>query len=131
MIVSKEKPKIYDRLHKEFGIDWEQGFCIVWGDVCHSKYDVRPDLFAHEETHSNQQMILGPEIWWNAYINDTEFRLSQEVEAYRNQIKYIKEHTREMSRPVRRFAIDTMCKQLASSVYGNIISYKKAKELLK
>lgn len=131
MIVSKEKPKIYERLHKKFGIDWEQGICIVWGDTCHSKYDVRPDLFAHEEVHCNQQKSMGPEIWWETYITTPSFRLSQELEAYKAQIKYLREHVEEHSREVRRFAIDMMCKQLASPVYGNIVSYKKAKELLK
>lgn len=130
MILSKEKPKIYDRLFEAFGISWERGICIVWGDTCHSINDVRPDLWAHEEVHCEQQRFMGPDIWWETYITNSEFRLNQEVEAYRAQIKYLRDHSDEMSRDVRRFAIDSMCKNLAGPMYGYIVTYKKAKELI-
>ena len=131
MIISKEIPAILKRLEEAFGIDWEDGYCIVWGDTCHSKYDVPPDIYAHEEVHCEQQRLLGPEIWWESYINDTDFRTQQELEAYKVQIKFIKDHPEMHSRSVRRFAIDYICKKFSSETYGNIISYKKAKELLK
>lgn len=131
MKISKEKPKIYDRLHKEFGVQWGKGICIVWGDTCFSKNDIRDDLLAHEEVHVEQQKLMGPEIWWETYINDRTFRLNQEVEAYRAQIKFIKEHPGNSSRDLRRHVFRMLAKELAGSMYGNIISEKKALELLK
>lgn len=130
MLISKEKPPIYNRLHEIFGIDWEKGICIVWGDTCHSINDVRSDLYIHEEVHVHQQKALGPKIWWETYITDKSFRLSQELEAYQAQVDFIMKSP-ELSRAVRRNARDYLAKELAGDIYGNMVSVKKAKELLK
>lgn len=131
MTHSKERPKIFDRIEATFGIKWDDGYCVVWGDVVHSKYDIAPDLMAHEETHSIQQKTFGPAVWWETYLTDPSFRLSQELEAYKVQIKYLHDHAEETTRDQRRFAFDFFAKQLSGETYGHLITYKKAKELLK
>lgn len=130
MKISKECPELYKILKERFNVDWDKGICIVIGDICHSKNDLLPDLFEHELTHSNQQKVVGIEMWWRLYIENDDFRLRQEVEAYRNQIKWMKKHTEVMSRDIRRQRIDSCAKQLSGPMYGNIVTYKKAKELL-
>lgn len=88
------------------------------------------DLIVHEETHRDQQMsYLTPGEWWEKYLEDPEFRLSQEVEAYRNQYReFIKKcHDRnKIFLFVHRIAGD-----LSSSLYGNMIDYQKAIKLIK
>ncbi len=131
MIFSKEKPKIYDVLHRKFGVNWETGIAITYGDTCYCKNDLLPDLIAHEQVHIEQQRFLGPEVWWTTYIEDPEFRLRQEVEAYRAQVKWINEHIEVMSRNERRYRIRNMAIDLNSHVYGHIIGYDEALKLIK
>jgi hypothetical protein len=50
-----------------------------------------PDLEEHEKVHFKQQERGGAELWWERYIQDSEFRLEQEVEAYGRQYKFYKE----------------------------------------
>lgn len=133
MEISKEKPKIYDLLHDKFGVEWEDGIAITYGNVVYSKNDLRPDLKVHEQVHIDQQTFPGmsPELWWKRYIDDSEFRLKQEVEAYREQVKFFQRNVGLMSRNNRRHWISQLAKDLSGSMYGNVISYEKALLLIK
>lgn len=131
MFTSKEKPKIYETLKKKFGINWETGIAITYGDTCHSKNELPPDLVAHEEVHVAQQRMFGPEAWWTTYIEDPDFRLRQEVEAYRAQVKYLNDHTELMSRNERRYRIRNMAIDLNSHVYGFVVNFEEALKLIK
>ena len=68
-------------------------FC--YGKSIYSPFNrkVTPDVEIHEEVHSKQQEACGnPEMWYYKYINDPEFRLEQEVEAYGTQYAFIKKY---------------------------------------
>lgn len=97
-------------------------FCF--GDVVHNPFNiqVKRDLEIHEAVHSKQQGSE-PALWWDRYLKDVEFRLSQEVEAYAFQLKYIKS---ELPERIYRFFLDKISEMLSSSMYGNIISKSKA-----
>lgn len=133
MQIKKEKPKIYDTLHEKFGIDWEDGFAIAYGDTVYSKNDLRPDLKVHEQVHLDQQNVPGmsPELWWKRYIDEDSFRLGQETEAYQAQVEFFRKNTQLMSRNSRRAWISRLAEELSGSTYGFIIDYKKALELIK
>lgn len=81
-------------------------------------------LMEHEKTHAKQQEVMGVEQWWDRYLLDDQFRLRQELEAYRAQYRSLK------SRPERRRVLMKISKDLASSIYGKIISKEQAKELI-
>lgn len=138
MKTSKEIPKIYNILKAQFGIDWDKGICITYGDTCYSKNEIRADLMAHEEVHEEQQKLMGPEVWWKTYLEDKTFRLNQEVEAYQVQLKFLLDGSRILNRAGRRLWIkngypkylSALAKDLSSSVYGNMVNYTKALELL-
>ena len=51
--------------------------------------DLPPDLRVHEATHLQQQGE-DPAAWWDQYLNDTEFRYQQELEAYGYQMAFVK-----------------------------------------
>lgn len=86
------------------------------------------DLEVHESVHIAQQADIGAEEWWNRFLDDPEFRLSQELEAYRAQWRFIEENkNRKMKRMMFRSIIDS----LTSSIYGNMITKKEAERLLK
>lgn len=135
---SSEYPPNWPTLIKIFkgAINWDNGIIITWGDTYYSKKPVAPDLVAHETVHMNQQMQTegGPEKWWERYYMDPVFRLHQEVEAYRAQLAFYKNSLMNVSRPERKFksrkAAESMAMALSSEIYGNIIGYNQALELI-
>ena len=128
MIISKEKPVVYERCKEVFGVEWEKGIIITYGESIHCINDLsnRPDLIVHEQTHIDQQTKYGVEAWWDRYFIDKEFRLDQEVEAYRNQVKYMKEN---YPRPYRRALIKSLCRDM-STLYKGMCTESEAMELI-
>jgi len=85
------------------------------------------DLIAHESVHFVQQRTVGgPEAWWRRYIDEPQFRLEQEVEAYRAQWKVL------MRRPKReRFArLYAITCDLGGPMYGNLVTPAEARRLI-
>lgn len=125
MNFSNEKPPIFEECKKRFGISWDS-VIITYGDTIYSKERPIDNLIVHEKVHIEQQTKLEKDIWWDRYFNDKDFRLSQELEAYKAQVKFIREN---YSRPERR----RWEKHIYSSFvkdYGGIITKELAKELL-
>ena len=89
--------------------------------------ELPPDLIAHEEVHVSQQADIGADEWWDRYLNDVDFRLAQEVQAYRTQWDYA---LANYNRSHRRQLLDYICEALASAMYGKIVSKKEARELI-
>ena len=121
---------LYGRLRAKFGIDWDDpkvAIFITYGDTVYSKYPLTPDLEIHEGTHIKQQEAIGKERWWDLYIENKKFRLSQEVEAYRNQIKFMKEnYDRKKRKEVEKWIYYEMV-----FLYGDMCaSEDEAKKLL-
>lgn len=86
------------------------------------------DLEVHEAIHIVQQREMGAEEWWDKFLDDPEFRLSQELEAYRAQWKFIEENkNRNMKRAMFKHIVDS----LTSSIYGNMVTRKDAEKLLR
>lgn len=126
MKLSTRIPPIYLRLKKKFGINWDKGVIIAYGNVVYCKFEISPDLIVHEQTHIKQQLDYGVEKWWDRYLEDKDFRLSQELEAYKNQANYLKE-----KKPKGYYdRLEKICKDISSSMYGNIISYEEASNLI-
>jgi len=104
------------------------GIIFTYGDTIFNpdKGLIDEALLAHESTHSRQQG-KDPEAWWNRYLTDTKFRTEQELEAYRNQYKYAVEH---YTRQMRKQLLKTISKDLASAMYGNIMTREEAREAI-
>ena len=63
MKISHKKPKIYDKCREVFGVDWDKGIIMTYGDTAYCKYDLPDHLIAHEETHTRQQAKYGIDKW--------------------------------------------------------------------
>lgn len=100
---------------------------IAYGDSIYTDGVVNYLKVIHENTHLKQQKELDKDKWWDKYIADPEFRLSQEVEAYSNEAKAAKETIKD--RNTRYLYIRQIILDISSEMYGNIISYEKAKKL--
>jgi len=87
MKIEVKKPPIWDEAHKHFEID-DTCTIYTWGDtICNpANLLLSQELIDHESVHGMQQMAIGgPEIWWQNYLADSDFRLRMEAEAYARQ----------------------------------------------
>jgi len=128
MKLSKKIPKIYTKCKKIFGVNWNKGIIITYGNTIYCKYKLPKEKIIHEKTHIKQQTKYGVKKWWSKYFKDTKFRLNQELEAYRNEWEFIQNNIIGIQKKrlmLKRIAID-----LSSDIYGNIIDYKTALNLV-
>lgn len=101
MKYSNEKPPVYDECHRRFGVEWDKGLIIAYGDTVYAKnLPIPPQKEVHEATHIKQQNGQ-PDQWWDKYFTDKAFRLSQEVEAYRNEISFVKRYCKDKNKVTR------------------------------
>jgi hypothetical protein len=116
MNFSHEKPPIYEKCHQIFGVNWDDGMVFTYGDTVYSKGIIPKDLEAHEGTHIKQQAEMGKDVWWERYFVDKDFRLSQEIEAYKNQIIYLNENC---NRSYRKMIMKHIYKSMVK-LYGDM-----------
>lgn len=129
MVIVQALPPNYDLIARKFYIANNPRIVFTYGDRLYNPGGgpIDDHLLVHEKIHEQQQLTMGVDEWWKIYIEDPEFRLTQEVEAYRAQYSFLKEH---YSRAYRRKVLDHICSDLSSPIYGNIVSKKQAKDLI-
>lgn len=130
MKISHEKPPIYDALVESFGINWDDGIVITYGDTLHTKEgnNIPQDLVVHEKTHTRQQSAFGLDDWWKYYIANPTFRMEQEAEAYRNQWQFISQNTKDRNEAFRRKM--KIVQDFSSPIYGNIVTHSEALKII-
>ena len=127
MKFSKERPPIMDRLEKAFGVKWGGDLVIAYGDTIYHTNKLDPSVIVHESVHIKRQK--DPQQWWESFIRDPKFRFGEELLAYREQYKFLKDITRdrnELARHWYRLATD-----LSGKMYGNVVSHQEALKLIK
>lgn len=125
---SQEIPEIYFDLKSKFGVDWDKGIVIAYGDTIYSKDPIPDHLFVHEKTHITQQRKLGAREWYRRYITEDSFRLQQEIEAYQNQVRFIKINIRD--REKKNKMVIKLAHDLSGKIYGNILSFDDALKII-
>lgn len=126
--ISNEKPKIYDRLQKEFGIDWDKGIIITYGGVIYCKSGtLSPDLLVHEMVHVKQQEGWDADEYVEKYISDVEFRLQMEIEAYKAQADWLRKNVKDRNKLHR--ILNHIWISMSSN-YGGMISYSDAQKTI-
>lgn len=88
---------MYKKVVDRFRVDWHKGVILTYGDIIYTKFELPNDLLKHEETHVRQQMAYkgGKDAWFERYLADDQFRLDNELEAYRRQYRYAKENIKD------------------------------------
>lgn len=81
-------------------------------------------LIAHEEVHLRQQCD-DPEMWWERYLADPEFRFQEELEAHRAEWATARRIIRDRNRSAR--ILTAIARRLASPLYGSLVSFREAK----
>lgn len=106
------------------------GIIFAYGDrVYNPSGNELPDhVIVHESVHFEQQKESGPATWWARYLQDNEFRLSQEVEAYQAQYRYL---CATSDRGHRRRILKKIIHDLSGAMYGKMLTKKEAEALIK
>ena len=129
MAIIKAYPPNYKEIKKVFK-DLPDSAIFTYGSVIYApNNDLNPILMRHEEIHSQQQKEMGVEKWWDRYLRDANFRLSQEVEAFQQEYRLAKKLIKDRNSLAR--LLFSMAKNLSAPMYGKIISYQQAFEAIK
>lgn len=114
---------LLEEYRKHFKIT--DGTIFAYDNCIYTNHDLPHDLLIHELTHLEQQKRDGLHYWVTNYLNDTNYRLKQESEAYKRQLESIKD--RNWRAKIRMESATN----LSSDLYGNIISFQEALNMLK
>ena len=101
---------------------------FVFKETIYANATPPPDVIIHEVAHMGQQKKVKPKKWIRRYLTEPQFRLDNELEAYKKQIKWLKVNVKDRN---EIFGIrDESARHLSSALYGGIISYNEAMEEL-
>lgn len=124
-------PPNIDAIAARFG-DAARGGTVVFAYAPHvyvpSGRPLAAPLEAHERLHLEQQGD-DPAGWWDRYLSDDDFRLSQELAAFRLEWKVARKlyRDRERAQQIRR----GLARRLSSPLYGRLVTYQKALRLIR
>jgi len=125
-VLTSEEPAIMPTLIEQFGVSFDDVVVTV-GNKIHTKYALTADLLEHELVHVKQQTAYegGSDAWWQRYLVDEKFRLSQEIEAYRVQYNFLRGTMKDRN----KLAVQAhrIAATLSGPMYGNCISFAAAK----
>lgn len=130
MEIVYDYPPNYDAISKVFDIKDKPGIVFTYGFKLYvpggKGVEIDRHLMIHEETHARQQAEMGIEKWWEHYLSNQSFRLTSELEAYRNQYRSMG----SLSLSQRRGYLDHIVKDLSGAMYGNVVSQEDAYRLV-
>ena len=120
----KDFPPNIAEIRAKFNIGNEVVFC--WGEILYNPLGayIDPYLQEHEETHSIQQQAIGVVAWWDRYLEDKDFRLSQESEAYRAQYAFAREKITDKDK--LSDYLSSLAIAMSGEIYGNMCTYDYA-----
>jgi hypothetical protein len=107
----------------------QPGIIFCYGQKIYnpSKVELTRPILVHEGVHAERQ--TDPEAWWGRYLTDPEFRFNEELPAHIAEAKAFGEDNPD--RWKRRAYISLVAKKLSSPVYGNVVSFEKARAILR
>ena len=126
----KEAPNL-QLLKDTFGVS-EGDIIIAYGDKIYSpNKQITHDLLVHEMVHCERQGYNEriAERWWERYMLDKEFRLAEEILAYRQQYLYCCRVYTDRNR--RHKILHSLAKELAHERYGKLCSHSEAMQFLR
>lgn len=130
MEIVYSNPPNYDEVAAAFDIKDNRGVVFTYGNKLYvpggRRVQIDMPLMKHEEVHAHQQKKMGIEEWWERFLEDPAFRLSQELEAYREQYRNMASLPLEH----RIGYLDHIAADLAGAMYGNLLTKDEAKAVI-
>ena len=107
-----------------------EGNIFAWAPIIYNPGggELSEALIGHEKVHFAQQGG-NPAKWWRKFLKDPEFRLSQELEAHREEYRVFCWFNRDRNAQARYLL--HVAKRLAKPMYGGIITVTEAREQIK
>jgi hypothetical protein len=109
---------LLERYKAKFAIN--ENIIFAYNDIIYTNFELPEHLIIHEKTHLKQQQKIGLDKWVDSYLGDNDFRMKVEIEAYRNQLKSVKDRNQ------RNLLKISCARDLSSTLYDNITSYENA-----
>lgn len=130
MKIAYDYPPNYAELKKVFKLEGHENVIFTYGDTLYIPAGegtvIDKPLMKHEETHSRQQKEMGVQWWWDRFLSEPNFRMEQEIEAYRNQYAAMG----DLPLQQRQAYVTHMAKDLSSEIYGNIMKFEDAVKVI-
>ena len=103
---------------------------FAYGDTIYNPFwvEVRKDVEKHEEVHSKRQG-KDPDLWWNKYLTDRDFRLEEELIACAIQYKFLKDTLG--SSKLTDWALENIATSLSGELYNLGISFGEVKSKIR
>lgn len=129
MKVLNQEPPNYQEIIAAFPAAESAEVVMTYGDCIYNPKSLRlrEDVMFHESIHANQQGN-DPVAWWKKYIEDPEFRISQELQAYGAQLAFLRKFR---TGPAIAIALKNLAHFASSPVYGNAITMPEALKRIK
>ncbi len=108
--------------------DWSKGY-LAYGDEIYCCQAPEDHIIVHELVHIQQQKEIGLEEWWDRWLLDTAFRLSQEIPAYHEQYSFLR--SQGMDRNTLHRILYQMASFISGKEYGYLIPHGEAMERIK
>ncbi len=126
MTVVKGYPPNIGEIRARFGEKAIEDAVLTYGTQIYSPgtLSLPGHLMRHERVHSRQQGA-NPALWWERYLKDAEFRMEQELEAYREQYDFFSDVQKDRN-IVAKF-LHKLCLDLSGPMYGRCIDYRTAR----
>lgn len=123
MILKQHQFKRIEEYKKVFKVT--EGTIFAYDGNIYANSPLPQHLIIHETVHLERQKEMGADKWVDKYLTDKEFRLNEEILAYREQLKSIK------NRDERAKLLIKCSQDLSSPLYGNIVTFFEALKLLR
>lgn len=132
MTVVDGRPPNFDKIIKVFPLASRAGVMFAYGWTLYAPgFTARtvPDelLYAHEPVHAIQHTTYegGIGAWWDRYMEDIDFRFSQELPAHVAEFRYLVSLAHARKRALRETA-----EKLAAPLYGSMRSVEECQRLI-
>lgn len=130
MKIIQDWPPNIEKIKRVFDLsDTKPVFC--WGNIIYNPHNLPLEMhiIVHEEVHEKQQEKIGVKKWWDKYLEDKDFRLSQEIPAYQAQYQFVMGIVKDRNK-LARF-LHLIASDLSGKLYGNMVQYNEAVQKIK
>lgn len=92
------------------------------------RHRIDEPLYTHE-SHHIQQQGTNPQAWWQRYLHDVNFRLSQEIPAYQMQYRAAKGFIKDRNK--LHLYLVNLASDLSGPIYGDLLRFQDAYDAIK
>lgn len=129
----RDLPPNYEKIAIALPSAQQPGVLFAWGKIIYNPSGVSIPIWlrAHEGVHGRRQLAFegGVEDWWDRYIEDSKFRMAEELPAHRAEFltfcKYEKDEQKQYH------FLNALADRLIGPLYGGSLDFKEAKKAIR